>query len=93
MTNKYLEPAISKSEKETIGIPVIDQNQIESPYKTTWLNTNKGNLEIRTKLSAGYTYGDLVYINEEPAPDGKYVYGWPSWTSYVVVKDGKLKDI
>lgn len=93
LTNKYLEPAISKSEKETIGIPVIDQNQIESPYKTTWLNTNKGNLEIRTKLSAGYTYGDLVYINEEPAPDGKYVYGWPSWTSYVVVKDGKLKDI
>src|SRR5690606_15307565 len=26
LTNKYLEPAISKSEKETIGIPVIDQN-------------------------------------------------------------------
>ncbi len=93
LTKKYLGPAISKSVKETIGISVIDQRQIDTSYRITWLNTNKGNLEIRTKLNAGYTYGDLVILNGEPAPDGKYVHGWPAWISYIVVKDGKLEDI
>ena len=88
-----MDPTISNSIKETIGIKVTNQKQIEYTYKTTWLNTNKGKLEIRTNLSAGYTYGDLVFLNGESAPDGKYIHGWPSWTSYVLVKDGELKDI
>src|SRR5690606_20627419 len=53
LTKTYLEPAINKSIKETIGISVINQRQIDTSYRITWLNTNKGNLEIRTKLNAG----------------------------------------
>jgi len=93
LTNKYLEPIISNNIKDKIGISITHQKQIESTNKTIWLNTKKGKLEIRTKLNAGYTYGDLVFLNGEPAPDGKYVYGWPSWVSYVIIKDGKLKNI
>lgn len=65
----------------------------EDEYRTTLLKTNKGNLEIRTRLSNGYTYGDLVFLNGKTAPDGKYVNGWPACMNYIVVKDGKLKNI
>jgi len=82
LTRKYLDPAINKNMKNIV-----------SSYNITWLNTNKGDIEIRSKLNSGYTYGDLVFLNEEPAPDGKYVYGWPAWLNKIVVKDGKLKDI
>src|SRR5690606_21906771 len=67
LTRKYLDPAINKNMKNIV-----------SSYNITWLNTNKGDIEIRSKLNSGYTYGDLVFLNEEPAPDGKYVYGWPA---------------
>lgn len=93
LTKKYLEPSINKSVKERIGIKATNHRKVNYPYTTTWLKTNKGKLEIRTKLDVGYTYGDLVFLNGEPAPDGKYINGWPSWMSYVIVKDGKLKDI
>lgn len=82
LTRKYLDPAIDKNMKNIV-----------SSYNITWLNTNKGDIEIRSKLNSGYTYGDLVFLNEEPAPDGKYVYGWPAWLNKIVVRDGKLKDI
>jgi hypothetical protein len=93
LTKKYLEPLLRNNIKDAIGIPSDNDVKIEAPYRTTWLDTNKGKLEIRTKLSAGYTYGDSVFLNGAPAPDGKYVNGWPSWMSYIIVKDGKLKDI
>lgn len=75
--------------------PAINKNMknIVSSYNITWLNTNKGDIEIRSKLNSGYTYGDLVFLNGEPAPDGKYVYGWSAWLNKIVVRDGKLKDI
>lgn len=90
LTEKYLAPPTRKTIKDTIEapveIPAID-------YKTNYLDTLKGKLEIKTRLSVGYTYGDSVYLNGVLAPDGKYVYGWPAWASYVVVKDGKLEGI
>ena len=89
LTKIYLEPIIEK----LIDVPITDKIQTRNPYNTTWINTNKGKLEIKSKLSAGYTFGDLVFLNGEPAPDGKYVNGWPSSLYYLVVEDGKLKNI
>jgi hypothetical protein len=67
------------------------ERTVSSPrLNTTILETNKGKLEIRTKLSAGYTIGDSVYLDGLPAPDGKYSNSWPNWLSYVEVKDGVL---
>lgn len=75
------------------GTEIDNKLQIESKKIVRWLDTNKGKLEIRTNLSAGYTYGDLVFLEGEPAPDGKYILGWPAWLNYIVVTDGKLSVI
>ncbi|MCP9769969.1 hypothetical protein EGI22_18855 [Lacihabitans sp. LS3-19] len=91
LTKRYLDPNAQNILKDTIGISIDNQTQIESSYNIRWLNTDKGKLEIRTKHSAGYASGDFVYLNGEIAQDGKYVEGWPAWLNYVTVKDGKLK--
>lgn len=93
LTKKYLEPNIKKSIKDTFGLPANKNPQIQNVYKSVWLYTDKGKLEIRTKSSTGYCHGDSVLIDGEPAPDGKYIDGWPSWMYYVIVKDGKLHEI
>ena len=93
LSKKYIEPNVRESNIGTTRYQITKAAKTNIEQKITWLNTDKGKLEIRTKLDAGYTYGDLVFLNGKPAPDGKYVYGWPAWISYVVVKDGKLKNI
>lgn len=93
LTKQYLEPIKRDNIKGKLGVPTQRSFELEPPYRSTWIDTNEGRLEIITTLSSGYTYGDLAFLNGEPAPDGKYVSGWPSWISYVVVKDGKLFDI
>ncbi|WP_154665660.1 hypothetical protein [Saccharicrinis fermentans] len=54
------------------------------------MSTDKGDLEISTTLAAGYTEGDEVFLDGVRAPDGKYITGWPSWISYIKIKDGKI---
>lgn len=93
LKKKYLDPQINSKISYAIDITADKVKGIEIPYRVIWLDTDKGKLEIRSKLSSGYTVGDLVFINGEPAADGKYVNGWPSWLSYIIVKNGKLKDI
>ena len=60
---------------------------------TTTLPTRQGTLQIKTTLTVGYDVGDLVFLNGEPAPDGDYVYGWPSWASKIVVRSGRIMSI
>ncbi|MCB0650916.1 MAG: hypothetical protein KDC85_06540 [Saprospiraceae bacterium] len=86
LTKKYLLPNIAGKQLDEIY-------RIKNLYNTTWLDTDKGKLEIRTKLESGYTYGDFVFLNDKIAPDGKYATGWPAWLSYVMVKNGKLENI
>lgn len=45
-------------------------------------------LEIRTNMNDGYTVGDEVFINGQPAPDEVYKIGW---MSFLTVKDGLIK--
>lgn len=94
LTKKYLEPFVSDIINDKIEIQIDNQIEIENLYMSRWIDTKKGKLEIKTMLSDGYTYlCDLVFLNGKQAPDGKYVFGWPSWVSNLVVKDGKLKDL
>ena len=58
----------------------------------------KGFLEIKTTdgkilciqrtLDTGYTYGDKVFIDDQPAPDGMYKIGFES---YITIENGKIK--
>ncbi len=55
------------------------------------INTLDGiQLNIKTKLSIGYTIGDKVFINDKPAPTGKYKLGW---LDYLYVKDGEISSL
>lgn len=93
LTKKYLEPFVGGDIiNDKTGTQIDNQIEIENLYMSRWIDTKKGKLEIKTMLGGGYTYGNLVFLNGKQAPDGKYVYGWPSWVWNVVVKDGKLKD-
>ena len=92
LTKKYIEPSIKNKIYEMSGYS--DANKPNSKKNIRLLKTDKGILEIRSRLDRGYTYGDLVFLNGEPAPDGKYIHTRPAWLGgYVVVKNGKLEDI
>jgi len=94
LKKKYIEPDIINPIIDSSGLN-IGVNRLESRNKfhSVWKNTDKGDIEIKSILDNGYTYGDLVYLNGEPAPDGKYIYSRPAWLGgYVIVKDGKLID-
>jgi len=68
---------------------------VPETQKSFSIETDKGKIEIRSNQGPGYlgyTYGDSVYLNGEPAPDGRYVHGWPSWLARIIVEDGKIKD-
>ncbi|MGB5944343.1 MAG: hypothetical protein WBG71_15770 [Leeuwenhoekiella sp.] len=62
---------------------------VKHQNKAIWLETKKGRLEIKASKD-WYIRGDLVFLDSQPAPDGKYVIGWPSWANYIIVKDGKI---
>lgn len=92
LTIKYIEPDLREKIYKTSGYQINDN--LGSEFYKRILRTEKGTIEIRTKLESGYTYGDLVFLNGIPAPDGDYIYSRPSWLGgFVVVKNGKLKDI
>lgn len=93
LTRKYLDPTVSSGIRNAIGLAEGTTSELDSSYRTTFIETDKGKLEIKTKLSAGYTQGDFVFLNGDPAPNGKYVNGWPSWYCYFIVEDGRIKEM
>lgn len=93
LTNKYIEPQLIKKIGALTSKPGEVTKSIKPNYNTTRLETKQGKLEIRTKLHSGYTLGDKVFLNGEPAPDGKYVYGWPAWASSIRVKNGEVEPL
>lgn len=94
LTKKYLEKerANPLTEKVTPTYEVKGVTKKIGP-RTVKLKTNKGELEIITDLSDGYTKGDKVRLNGKPAPDGKYSTGWPSWLDYITIENGKIKSL
>jgi hypothetical protein len=93
LSRKYLEPINTNGSKNRVGISSPKKLQNEESQNTLVLLTDKGRLDIRTNLNAGYTKNDIVFLDGVLAPDGKYVYGWPSWISYIVLKDGRIKEL
>ena len=63
----------------------------DSKFRYYTLKTNYGFLKIKTQQRSGYTMGDEVFLNEKPAPNGKYIYGRPSWLCFIKIEDGKIK--
>ncbi|WP_322971516.1 hypothetical protein [Faecalibacter sp. LW9] len=65
-----------------------NENIVRPDFYLNTINTLDGiQLNIKTKLSIGYTIGDKVFINDKPAPTGKYKLGW---LDYLYVKDGEI---
>jgi len=75
------------------------ENEISHKYKDadkfyiSRINTKKGIIEIHSKDSTGYSIGDLVYLGNTIAPNGKYSKGWVSWLDFIIVKDGRIYSI
>src|SRR5690606_14432517 len=58
------------------------RNEEKSIIKVS-VSTKQGTLEIHTESKMGYyNIGDLAFLGGNPAPDGKYIDGWPSWANY-----------
>jgi hypothetical protein len=62
-------------------------------WNITRIETNKGIVEVETKLDKGYSIGDNAFLNGAKAEDGNYVVGWPSWSNFIVIKDGKIAQL
>ncbi|MDM1041827.1 MULTISPECIES: hypothetical protein [Empedobacter] len=68
-----------------------NENIVRPDFYLNTINTLDGiQLNIKTKLSIGYTIGDKVFINDKPAPTGKYKLGW---LDYLYVKDGEISSL
>lgn len=81
LENKYLNNQDFKSGKNS-DIEFIDG------YFHKKINTDKGIIIIRTKLSEGFTIGDLVYShNGTTVQDGRYSIGW---FNSILVWEGKI---
>jgi len=52
--------------------------------------TDGKTLQIHSSLSVGYTVGDVVTINDNPAPDDKYKVGF---MDSLLIENGKLKSL
>lgn len=94
LTKKYIDhdPALgirARTGGVLSGIPPLPE---EFPH-VRMVKTDKGTLELHSQLDAGWTYGDLAYLDGEPAPDGRYAVGWPSWMSCIYVRGGRLTGI
>jgi hypothetical protein len=78
---KYLEPSIKSTIEDTTGI-VINHKQNHSKKKYVQYQTDKGLVEIEPCI---HLKGQSAFINDLPAPDGKYKFGF-LWT--VEIKNG-----
>lgn len=86
LENKYIKYPNSKNTN------TVHQEMSSShftPYNIWPIRTSDSKiLEVHTTLEAGYTIGDKVFFNGNPAPCGKYKLGW---LDYVIVEDGKIQ--
>lgn len=66
----------------------IDLEQLlsSSTFSKRYL-TNKGEIMIEQRHPTQITNKDKVYINDTPAPDGKYKF---NWREFILVKDGQI---
>jgi hypothetical protein len=73
----------------------IENNNVEGVYFENekmverFLETREGTLKVMTEKNTGpYHIGDVVTLNDQPCPDGKYKLGF---MEYIVVENSKVK--
>lgn len=67
----------------------INSDLSETATRIVIKETREGKkLQIHSSLSVGYTIGDKVTIDGNPAPNGKYYMGF---MDYIIIENGKLK--
>jgi len=54
---------------------IVENGFIKNILAKTEYKTDRGIIEIESDASSGMQTGDLVFLNERPAPDGKYKIG------------------
>ena len=73
------------------NITLDSQNQEPKINRILLRETTDGKtLQIHSSLSAGYTVGDIVTIDDKPAPDGKYKMGF---MDSLLIENGRLKSL
>lgn len=83
--NSYLTETYILDNQEKLPI-----EKINGKYLRNIKLANNSFLTIHTILPIGYTKNDEVFINEKPAPNGKYKIGW---MDYIIVENGKIKSL
>lgn len=84
--NRYLQENLNNKNLDTYAVNKTSQHK-----KVVQKKLSDGRIFlIHSSLTVGYTVGDKVTINGEPALDGKYRFGW---ADSIVVEDGKIKKL
>jgi len=91
LNKKYIEPDLIDTIEKTSDILIENKKNKKPEFVFRILDTNKGVLKIKTRMSSGYTKGDEVFLNDKLAPDGMYADGWPSWLYNITIENGKIK--
>ena len=82
---------IGLQEKRRIGLPYGPVFDFEERHHSKNIVTKKTFdgiiLTIHTSLTNGYTVGDIVSIDGNPAPSGKYKL---DWNHYLTVEGGRI---
>ncbi len=81
LSSKYLDSFI-KSTIENSTEEIINSNDITQQKKFIQIETDKGIVELEPYVNI---IGTKAFINEKPAPDGKYKYGW---LQYLIIYNG-----
>lgn len=77
------------ADQDNIGLD--SQNQEPKISRILLRETTDGKtLQIHSSISAGYTVGDIVTIDDKPAPDGKYKMGF---MDSLLIQNGRLKSL
>ncbi len=91
LNKKYIEPDLIDTIEKTSDFLIENKKNKKPEFVFRILDTNKGVLKIKTRMSSGYTKGDEVFLNDKLAPDGMYADGWPSWLYNITIENGKIK--
>lgn len=73
--NHYLDPVFDFEERHLYKNIIIKRT------------TEGQELKIHSSLPVGFTVGDIVSIDDQPAPTGKYQLGW---NNYLTVENGRI---
>lgn len=65
----------------------VVENNKQTKNTASFLTLNGDRLIIKTNLSTGYEIGDLAFVDDKPAKDGKYKL---SLFDSIIIKDGKV---